>query len=154
MSGPQDGISELPFFVYGTLRPGEANHTRHLRGRTAAEEPAHWPGGLLYDGPGWPWALEPGPGGHASVSAGVTGTLVTAAPGRYRRLLADLDELEEYFGPGHPRNLYERTVREVTRADGTPVAAWVYLTAAGPAAGLRANGVPIPGGDWLTRHPR
>lgn len=29
----------LPFFVYGTLRPGEPNHDLFLRGRTRAEEP-------------------------------------------------------------------------------------------------------------------
>ncbi|GLF93820.1 gamma-glutamylcyclotransferase family protein [Streptomyces yaizuensis] len=141
--------AELPFFVYGTLRPGEINHTRRLRGRTAAEEPAHWAHALLYEGPGYPYAVEgtpdePGPG--------VTGALITAAPGNYRALLADLDELEEYTAPGHPGNLYERVPREITRADGTPVRAWVYLTPPGPAAALRREGIPIPGGDWCA-HP-
>ena len=28
---------QLPFFVYGTLRPGEVNHDLFLRGRTRAE---------------------------------------------------------------------------------------------------------------------
>lgn len=28
----------LPFFVYGTLRPGEHNHDLFLRGRTRTEE--------------------------------------------------------------------------------------------------------------------
>ncbi|MER6910979.1 gamma-glutamylcyclotransferase family protein [Streptomyces sp. NPDC000594] len=153
------GIPELPFFVYGTLRPGEANHARHLLGRTVAEEPARWPGAVLYEGPGYPWALErPGaPGGPAEAGGtgdtGVAGELVTAAPGSYRRVLADLDALEEFLAPGDPRNLYERVTREVRRADGTPVRAWVYLTAPGPAAALR-GGTPIPGGDWLARPVR
>ncbi|WP_411112809.1 gamma-glutamylcyclotransferase family protein [Streptomyces sp. 029-5] len=48
----------LPFFVYGTLRPGEHNHDLYLRGRVAAEEPARLAGALLYDGPGYPYAIE------------------------------------------------------------------------------------------------
>ncbi|MCC9704364.1 gamma-glutamylcyclotransferase [Streptomyces sp. MNU76] len=48
----------LPVFVYGTLRPGEPNHDLFLRGRTAAEEPARMRGMALYDGPGYPYAVE------------------------------------------------------------------------------------------------
>ncbi|MGC4906429.1 gamma-glutamylcyclotransferase family protein [Streptomyces cyaneofuscatus] len=96
---------ELPFFVYGTLLPGEPNHDLFLRGRTSAERAAVLPRALLYDGPGYPYAID----GHGRVH----GTLLTAAPGVYGELLGLLDHLEEYLGPGHPRNLYERVVREV-----------------------------------------
>lgn len=68
--------AELPFFVYGTLRPGEVNHALFLRGRTAAEEPARLPDALLYDGPGYPYAVQH-PGSQ------IVGELVTAAPGAY-----------------------------------------------------------------------
>ncbi|WP_329409621.1 gamma-glutamylcyclotransferase [Streptomyces sp. NBC_00704] len=138
---------ELPFFVYGTLRPGEANHDLLLRGRTLREEPARLTGALLYDGPGYPYAVEaPGAAGAA-----VSGELVTARPEEYARLLADLDRLEEYR-PGDPRNLYERVAREVVRVDGSaPARAWVYVAAPAVAAALRARGKPIEGGDWLTR---
>lgn len=79
----------LPFFVYGTLRPGEVNHDLFLRGRTASEEPAVLPDAALYDGPGYPYAVHrPG--------TVVVGELITAAPGGYGRLLAALDQLEEY----------------------------------------------------------
>jgi len=99
----------------------------------------------LYDGPGYPYAVEE-PGGGP-----VLGELVTARPEEYRQLLANLDELEEYT-PGDPRNLYERVAREVTRtADGAPVLAWVYLAAPEVAARLRARGTPIKSGDWLSR---
>ncbi|HEY9370003.1 gamma-glutamylcyclotransferase family protein [Streptomyces sp.] len=132
----------LPFFVYGTLRPGEVNHDLFLRGRTAAEEPALLTGALLYDGPGYPYAA-PGDGR-------VAGELVTAAPGAYAELLVVLDRLEDYVGPGHPRNLYERERCEILRQrDGARVPAWVYFAA--PAARL---GPLIEGGDWLTRPGR
>ncbi|MFE9623267.1 gamma-glutamylcyclotransferase family protein [Streptomyces sp. NPDC006527] len=135
---------ELPFFVYGTLRPGEVNHDLLLRGRTLAEEPARLRDAVLYDGPGYPYAVEE-PGGV------VTGDLVTALPEDYGRLLTELDRLEEYR-PGDPRNLYERVAREVVRGgDGRPVRAWVYVAAPGVAAELRARGKPIEGGDWRDR---
>ncbi|WP_329037087.1 gamma-glutamylcyclotransferase [Streptomyces sp. NBC_00178] len=140
----------LPFFVYGTLLPGEHNHDRFLRGRTRDERPAVLPGALLYEGPGYPYATD----GHGTV----TGSLVTAAPDAYPELLRLLDGLEEYVGPDHPRNLYERVVRTVLpRAEGPappgPVRAWVYLAATAVARSLRTGGTVVPGGDWLTRRP-
>ncbi|MFJ7160110.1 gamma-glutamylcyclotransferase family protein [Streptomyces sp. NPDC101118] len=140
--------AELPFFVYGTLRPGEYNHDLFLRGRTAAEEPARLPGAVLYEGPGYPYAVElPAP----AAGAGVVGELITPAAGQYRDLLDVLDRLEEYHGPGRPRNVYDRVPRQAVRPDGTPVPAWVYVAAGPVAAELRATGTLIAGGDWLRR---
>ncbi|MFF1834125.1 gamma-glutamylcyclotransferase family protein [Streptomyces sp. NPDC058231] len=147
---------ELPFFVYGTLLPGEPNHDLFLRGRAVAEQPALLPGALLYEGPGYPYAIE----GHGTVH----GVLVTAAPGAGAELLARLDRLERYLGAGHPDNLYERVVREVRlqagRRTGTGAGtgtgtsrAWVYLAAASVTRSLRTRGTPVPGGNWLTRRP-
>ncbi|MFJ1805090.1 MULTISPECIES: gamma-glutamylcyclotransferase family protein [unclassified Streptomyces] len=159
----------LPFFVYGTLRPGEVNHDLFLRGRTVREEPALLAGAVLYQGPGYPYAVEER-GGR------VTGSLVTPLPQAYGELLAALDRLEEY-APGDPRNLYERVTREVqidvetglgtgagtgmgmgvtveARGGGSaslPVRAWVYVAAPAVAARLRARGKLIESGDWLAR---
>ncbi|MGW0552916.1 gamma-glutamylcyclotransferase family protein [Streptomyces sp. NPDC002926] len=145
-SDPGSGIEpELPFFVYGTLRPGECNHDLFLHGRTAAEEPALLAGAVLYEGPGYPYALLDAGAGT------VAGEVVTAAAGEYEELLAVLDRLEEYVAPGHPRNLYERVARDVVRPDGTAVRAWVYVAAPGPARKLRASGTRIRGGDWCGR---
>ncbi|MGW0748615.1 gamma-glutamylcyclotransferase family protein [Streptomyces sp. NPDC002587] len=141
---PQDPTAPLPFFVYGTLRPGEVNHELFLRGRTVSEEPATLPDVALYDGPGYPFAVE-GPG------AAVVGELVTAAPGAYGELLAALDRLEEYGGPGRPGNVYDRIAREALRPDGARVLAWVYLASPLLARDLRESGTEIPGGDWLKR---
>ncbi|MEV6420594.1 gamma-glutamylcyclotransferase family protein [Streptomyces sp. NPDC051662] len=141
----------LPFFVYGTLRPGERNHDLCLRGRVAEEEPARLTGALLYDGPGYPYAIEaPGTSAPDAVASGtVVGELVTAKPGEYGELLTELDELEGYEAPDDPRNLYVRVVRDVLRSDGTPVRAWVYFAAPRVARGLRARGRLIADGDWL-----
>lgn len=154
--------AELPFFVYGTLLPGEPNHDLFLRGRTARERPAVLPRALLYDGPGYPYAID----GHGRVH----GTLLVAAPGVYGELLGLLDHLEEFLGPGHPRNLYERVVREVelpgpgdragesgegpgageSAESEQAVQAWVYLAAAAVTRSLRTGGVLIPEGRWTT----
>ncbi|MFD5427434.1 gamma-glutamylcyclotransferase family protein [Streptomyces sp. NPDC127084] len=134
----------LPFFVYGTLRPGEHNHDRFLRGRTSAEEPARLASAVLYDGPGYPYVVEAGTGT-------VLGELVTAPPDRYHELTAVLDELEEYFGPGDPRNVYVRVARDVETAARGRVRAWVYVAAEAVARELRARGTAIPGGDWTAR---
>ena len=134
----------FPIFVYGTLRPGEANHELFLRGRTRSEEPGRLHGAVLYDGPGYPYAVEQ-PGGV------VRGELVTPSPALYGELLDALDRLEEY-APDNPRSLYERVARDVVREpDGTVVRAWVYLAAPAVAARLRTRGKPIEGGDWFTR---
>ncbi|MCQ4043599.1 gamma-glutamylcyclotransferase family protein [Streptantibioticus rubrisoli] len=130
----------LPVFVYGTLRPGEANHGL-LRGRTAAETPAVLSGALLYEGPGYPYAVDDPGGGE------IHGELIDPLPQVYEAVLADLDRLEEYV-PGAPGNLYERVAREVRPTSGRPRSAWVYFAAPATARVLRANGVPIRSGDW------
>ncbi|MGC0377448.1 gamma-glutamylcyclotransferase (GGCT)/AIG2-like uncharacterized protein YtfP [Streptomyces sp. SAI-229] len=131
----------LPFFVYGTLRPGGTNHDLFLRGRTLREEPGRLRGAVLYEGPGYPYAVEE-PG---SV---VSGELVTVLPEAYAGLLTELDRLEEYV-PGDPRSLYERVARDVVRTgDGTAVRAWVYVAAPAVAARLRERGKIVESGEW------
>ncbi|MFD3874047.1 gamma-glutamylcyclotransferase family protein [Streptomyces sp. NPDC058623] len=141
---PESGT--LPFFVYGTLRPGEVNHDLFLRGRTAAEEPARLPGAVLYEGPGYPYAVD-----RPGSATAIAGELITALPQAYGELLAALDLLEEYAGPGRPGNLYDRVARDAVRPDGVRVRAWVYLAAEPLARRLADSGTPIPGGDWHGR---
>ena len=142
----------LPFFVYGTLRPGEPNHDLFLRGRTRTERPARMRGLALYDGPGYPYAVEETGEDHGG-GGSVTGELVSARPESYPELLRALDELEEY-APGDPANLYERVERAATLDDGTVVPAWVYVAAPAVAAGLRTGGKLIEDGDWRGHRPR
>ncbi|EPD58955.1 gamma-glutamylcyclotransferase family protein [Streptomyces sp. HGB0020] len=134
----------LPFFVYGTLLAGEPNHGAFLHGRTASEEPGRLNDAVLYDGPGYPYAVE-------EFGGIVHGEVVTARPQDYDELLVALDHLEEYV-PGDPHSLYERVERDVVRVgDGTAVRAWVYLAAPAVAVRLRARGKPIESGDWRLR---
>ena len=98
-------------------------------------------GAVLYEGPGYPYAVEE-PGGV------VTGCLVTARPEAYPTLLAELDRLEGY-APGDPDNLYERLARDVERTSGGTVRAWVYVAAPRVTARLRAHGTRIDSGDWV-----
>ncbi|MEU6892056.1 gamma-glutamylcyclotransferase family protein [Streptomyces sp. NPDC046557] len=141
---PGTAVTALPFFVYGTLRPGEVNHDLFLRGRTAAEEPALLPHTALYEGPGYPYAV-------ARPGSAIRGELITPAPENYAELLVALDLLEEYRGPGRLGNVYDRVALEALRPDGTPVPAWVYLAAPPLARALARSGTEIPGGDWLAR---
>ncbi|MET8678530.1 gamma-glutamylcyclotransferase family protein [Streptomyces sp. NPDC004647] len=130
----------LPVFVYGTLRPGQAYHDRFLGGRIAGEEPGRMRGAVLYEGPGYPYAV-------ADADGVIHGELITLASAHYDILLASLDELEEH-APGDPDNLYERVTREVLLAGGRTARAWVYLAAEQVARRLRASGTAVPGGDW------
>ncbi len=100
-------------FVYGTLRRGGRYH--HLVAPYVREVTEGWvPGALvdLGDYPGW----VPGRGR-------VRGEVFRLHP--VEPALAALDELEDYHGPGHPENLYERVEVEVRTPDG-PVRAWAY----------------------------
>ncbi|MGW2837760.1 gamma-glutamylcyclotransferase family protein [Streptomyces sp. NPDC001493] len=144
-SGAAGGEGPLPFFVYGTLRPGEHNHDRYVRGLDVREQPALLHGGALYDGPGYPFATD----GDGTV----LGTLITAAPQEYGQLLVALDRLETYLGPADPRNLYERVARNVEVPGSGTVRAWIYLAAAAVSRTLHASGPRIPGGDWLGHRP-
>jgi gamma-glutamylcyclotransferase (GGCT)/AIG2-like uncharacterized protein YtfP len=138
-----DDHRHLPFFVYGTLRPGEANHGPTLRGRAASHTPAVLLGALLYDGPGYPYVVS-APEGE------VHGELLHPFPELYEAVLADLDRLEEYV-PGAAGNLYERVAREVRGPAGPAVLAWVYVAGEAIERALRASGRRITSGDWKRR---
>jgi gamma-glutamylcyclotransferase (GGCT)/AIG2-like uncharacterized protein YtfP len=143
------GTARLPFFVYGTLRPGQANHDRFLSGHTEAQEPARMRGVAMYEGPGYPYAVA----APDDPAAEIHGELVTPAAAHYDALLAALDDLEDY-APGDPGNLYERVSREVLLSGGRTARAWVYLAAEPLARRLRASGTLITPGEWRPRPHR
>lgn len=130
----------LPFFLYGTLRAGQRNHAL-LHGRTTAWTPAVLPGALLFDGPGYPFAVDDPTG-----TGVVHGDLVDVPAGQYAGVLADLDTLESYR-PGDAASLYVRVAREVRTDRGTREA-WVYVAPPGRAADLTASARPLPAGRW------
>ncbi|WP_329179159.1 gamma-glutamylcyclotransferase family protein [Streptomyces sp. NBC_01477] len=133
----------LPFFVYGTLLPGERNH-RLLAGRTRSWTPAVLPATLLFLGPGYPFAVAD-PAGAAQVR----GEVVEIAEDLYDAVRADLDRLETY-APGDPANRYERVSRAV-RGERGETEVWVYV--AGPVIirDLLPTADRIRDGDWRRR---
>lgn len=102
----------IDVFVYGTLLRGERNH-----GVVAPYLKAVQPGmvrGRMYDVGTYP-ALVLGTDDHLVVGEWFT---VTGAG------LKAMDALEEYFGPGHPDNEYERVqVADVSNGR----SGWVYV---------------------------
>ncbi|WP_371478187.1 gamma-glutamylcyclotransferase family protein [Kitasatospora sp. NBC_00315] len=141
--GPAGAPAGLPFFVYGTLRPGGRNHPAHLAGRITAVRPALLPGAALHAGPGFPYAL-PDRDRH------VFGDLVTVRPDLYPAVLLALDRLEDCRPDGSGEYVRHRLPVRLTDT-GAAVVAWVYLAGPGAAARLRARPAPIPSGDWTRR---
>jgi len=120
-------------FVYGTLLRGEANHGLLRTARTVDDRASVR--GVLYDtGDGYP-ALALDEASDRPVAGEV---YEVDAP-----TLAALDELEDYFGPGDSRNLYERLEVETSGERGT-YRALVYAFPRARAAACR----PIPQADW------
>lgn len=128
-------MARFRVFAYGTLMTGEANHgvaSPHL----LSVEPGAV-GGRLYDAGAYPALVVGGEEGEAGRSI-VRGEWLTVTEAG---LLA-MDELEEYFGPGDPRNDYERVlVRDI---DGVRQGwAYVWNDSRGTA--------PIESGCWRER---
>ncbi|WP_327683004.1 gamma-glutamylcyclotransferase family protein [Kitasatospora sp. NBC_00458] len=132
----------LPFFVYGTLRPGGRNHALHLAGRCAEVRGAVLEGAALHAGPGFPYAVP-----DATPGRRIVGELVTIRPGAYPDALAALDRLEDCRADGTGEYVRERLA--VRTADGAAAQAWVYLAGPEVAARLRTHPALIASGDWL-----
>lgn len=134
----------LPFFVYGTLLPGQSN--AYLWADSVIKsEGATLTGCLLFDMGSFPMLVETGDGA-------VVGVVQTVAEADYEAVLARLDHLEDY-DPKQPDDAwYRRIVREVVVQNasaesgrtGCSLRAWVYIGHQDAVRGLQ----PIPGGDW------
>jgi gamma-glutamylcyclotransferase (GGCT)/AIG2-like uncharacterized protein YtfP len=133
-----------PFFVYGTLKPGEPNYARFLNGRTAGEGPASFAGALYTHGP-YPYLVTEAD--LAAPDERVSGAVISVADADYPAILAQLDSLEGY-SEGGTDNMYERLLVTVEAADG-PRAAWLYVAGADALAQIRAGELrKVPGGNW------
>ncbi len=133
-------IHRLRVFVYGTLKPGEANYN-YLQGQTFSVSDALTKG-YLYHLPtlGYP-ALIPGEG---TVYGCLLHFIDTA-------VLEHLDALEGYV-PDRPllENAYQRQQLAVYGLDGTPLGqAWGYVMT--PAQVKHLGGILLPAGWWSGR---
>ncbi|NTW01893.1 MAG: gamma-glutamylcyclotransferase [Oscillochloris sp.] len=134
-----------PFFVYGTLKPGEPNYTRLVVGRVSGEEPASLGGAALYTAGAYPFlVVEPD---LAALADRVSGTLISVPDTGYAAMIADLDVLEGYV-EGGTANTYERLLITVDTADG-PRTAWIYVAGDEALAQIRAGELRrLPNGNW------
>ncbi len=137
-------MTQLPFFVYGTLRPGQPN--AYLWGDSILKmETAWFENGRLYDCGPYPMLVE------ETTALPVQGQLMTPHPDQYNDLLERIDMLER-FDPTRPQEAtYRRLQRQVlvgSRDEPTKrtVWAWVYVGR----AEFVTNLPPIPSGDWVT----
>jgi gamma-glutamylcyclotransferase (GGCT)/AIG2-like uncharacterized protein YtfP len=136
----------LPFFVYGTLRPGEENYERLAAGKTLRELPAVLPRHTMYSGR-YPCVVEDGREGGSRV----VGDLLFIHPALYEQVLAAFDALER-FDPTQEDPWYRRVRRTVdyVAEDGSTrrIRAWVYLGGRATLA-TYTEADRVPSGDWF-----
>jgi gamma-glutamylcyclotransferase (GGCT)/AIG2-like uncharacterized protein YtfP len=124
-------------FVYGTLKPGEANFEPYCGGKVREVTPAYTQGHL--------YAL---PLGYPAMTTGdtqVRGALLTFDD---ESVLSDIDDLEDY-NPNLPpsQNLYHREWLTVYAPSGESLGeAWGYRMAFWRVQQL--GGVFLPSGNW------
>ncbi|GAB4149692.1 MAG: hypothetical protein Fur0021_11060 [Candidatus Promineifilaceae bacterium] len=109
----------LPFFVYGTLLPGQPN--AHLWGNAVAQmRPALFPSGRLYDMGNFPMLI-------AGNGRPIPGMLVEVKPQMYDPLIRRLDELEKYNPMQPQHSIYCREPHAIQAAPNQHTTAWVYV---------------------------
>ena len=129
-------LQQIPFFVYGTLIPGQPND--HLwRGGIKSIETAVFRNGKLYDLGHYPMLVEEGVGT-------VRGKLISVANGQYKDILQRLDSLEGYNPEQPSKSSFRRIKREVTTGTGQKFLCWLYVGR----QEFVLDGKMIPSGDW------
>ena len=125
-----------PFFVYGTLLPGQPNH--YLWGKSIVRmETAVFPHGRLYDMGHYPMMVE-------QPNEPVKGKLITVSEAAYEAVTSVLDTLEGYNPDTPHSSAYRRLERVVEMENGRFVTAWLYIGKQRHVRGLPS----IPSGDW------
>jgi gamma-glutamylcyclotransferase (GGCT)/AIG2-like uncharacterized protein YtfP len=129
--------STLDVFVYGTLKPGEANFPAYCEGKVIAQTPAYtW--GELY-------AL---PVGYPAMTEGknkVQGMLLSFSD---RQILQNLDELEGYQSQrvGDLNEYYRASVAVYSLGDRLIRHAWAYYMTL--AKVKQYQGIKLTSGSW------
>ncbi len=126
----------LPFFVYGTLLPGQPNAALWA-GLVSRHEAASFGPARLYDLGAFPLLAE-------TRTGRVSGCLLWIEPAVYGEARRRFDELEQY-DPAQPEaGPYRRRRRLIRPVNGPATAAWLYVGDRRFAAGCQV----VPGGDW------
>lgn len=127
-----------PFFVYGTLLPGQPNHYL-LEHAITHQQPAQIRDCQLFDMGAYPMLI-------AKPKAATHGVLMKIDAEAYEQVLVMVDALEGFNPDAPAASAYRRVEREVWLEDGRSQLAWVYLGSLQFTQGC----TPIPSGDWLT----
>jgi gamma-glutamylcyclotransferase (GGCT)/AIG2-like uncharacterized protein YtfP len=112
----------LPFFVYGTLQTGYANHASLFEGLDIYVQSAKLQSASLYHLNGFP-GMKPSETGNFACGQLIT---ILGSEEAYRTTTKNLDTLEDYFGPDDRRNWYQRSLVSVAVDDDTMSEAWTY----------------------------
>lgn len=128
---------ELRVFVYGTLKPGEANYQKYCAGKVVEAKRAIASGKLYTLPEGYP-AMTPGEGK-------VHGYLLSFADST---LLTELNDLEDYQPTRQiSENLYDRQYIKIFEPTNLSLgSAWVYLMT--PEKVYQLGGVGLVDGCW------
>jgi gamma-glutamylcyclotransferase (GGCT)/AIG2-like uncharacterized protein YtfP len=145
---PVEGSRQLPFFVYGTLKPGESNYEAYLEGRCVTTRSAIMRNAAVFSDGQYPYLITDSRAVPPDDIA--YGVVIEVAAPYYEETLARLDWLEDYK-PNSPWSMYDRVTAIVETADG-PVEVWTYVGGPQSLAAIRAGRlVYIPGGVWSGR---
>jgi gamma-glutamylcyclotransferase (GGCT)/AIG2-like uncharacterized protein YtfP len=131
----EERVRYLPFFVYGTLKPGGAYYATYLGGRTCSEEPALLRHAVLVTDDMYPYLVVDD--AFAGIDDQVHGMLMTVEPQHYLETLRRIDWLED-FKPLSALSLYLRISRVVETSAGS-VEAWMYVAGPRVVASLRSG---------------
>jgi gamma-glutamylcyclotransferase (GGCT)/AIG2-like uncharacterized protein YtfP len=132
-------LSSLNVFVYGTLKPGEANYHHYCQGRVKSQLLVYTFGNLYNLSVGYP-AMTTG-------ENKVKGILLTF---EHPKILHSLDELEGYQEKRAANlNEYYRDLIPLYDLDDQPVGkAWAYFMTSGRVE--RLGGVLVASGWWTS----
>ena len=129
--------SSIKVFVYGTLKPGEANYQYYCEGKVKTQIPAYTFGDL--------YAL---PYGYPAMTEGknrVRGVLLEFSDSE---VLSSLDRLEDYQEQrASELNEYYRSLTQVYSLDGRPITkAWAYYMKSDRVR--QYGGIEVVSGSW------
>ena len=140
MQPTEQSTDRLRVFVYGTLKPGEANYSAYCQGKVLEQQDAIALGQLFALSLGYP-AMTAGEGR-------VRGTLLTF---RDASALVALDELEDYRPNAPLPHSYERRWVEIfDPAMHSLGYAWAYFMQ--PEQVVKFQGQVLPEGWWGQNH--
>lgn len=141
MSNKPASLVHLPFFIYGTLIPGQPND-HYLSEVIIYQEAAVFPNGLLYAFPTFPMLIEPADGNGMPIK----GLIIEVDPSCYLETVQRLDQLEEYDATNPQESPYTREIRQVQTLTGKSIQVWTYI---GKIELIPQAAFLIPSGDWV-----